>query len=107
MLLDDAPAPVVGHGIADRAEEAAHARRLIGGRRKAQFYGIEFDRVAAPQIAPPVDESADRRAVARFRNAEAPGRHELCLAREDDVDERSEEHTSELQALMRTPYTGF
>ena len=47
MALDDAPSPVVGHGIADGAEEAAHTGGLKNAAAQAQLDGIELDSIRA------------------------------------------------------------
>jgi hypothetical protein len=56
VLLDDTTAPVVGPGIARRAEDAVQSRFLVGPGRELEFDGIELNGVLVLQIGAAVDK---------------------------------------------------
>ncbi len=74
MFFNNPLSPGVGRGIAQSAEQAAKARRLVCFGREFQFDRIDLDRVIPGKVAFAVDELAERRPVPAFAQHETPGR---------------------------------
>ena len=84
--LDEQASPVVRHGVPNDAEESSHAPRPVHALGEPQFHGIEFDGIRATEIAPAIDEFAQRRSRAGFRDAEPARNGERRLPRQNDED---------------------
>src|SRR3546814_10052771 len=116
MRISDWSSDVCSSDLSHRSVQAADgagrrqiARRGVGWIRRSQgrrcaHLCAEWRREAAQRRWPaPVQGRGDRRG--RLRAHHTPARHRA--ARGDDQGQRSEEHTSELQSLMRISYAVF
>src|SRR3546814_4725557 len=95
---------IAGPASLDRASFAAQAASQGARRRTSQQRILYVPRVGDAPVDPEILEATDAAAdVFRklgFLVDEAPAPFSA-----DEVNERSEEHTSELQSLMHIPYT--
>jgi hypothetical protein len=73
VALDHQPPPVIGPGIAQRAEHAPVMGRLVLAFAQAQLDRIDLHRVIALQITTAIDETPDRHTVAPDAQLEPPG----------------------------------
>src|SRR3546814_4296668 len=88
------------------------ANRLHHGPDRARSIGLSLRRPARPWAGPCRDDrqlKCEGAGVAAARQAAFATAHKLVAARQRDLGvlERSEEHTSELQSLMRISYAVF
>src|SRR3546814_7885294 len=84
----------------------AHARRHSQGRRPwrmVRSHPVRRSSSACPRLQP----GADRRQAAHDNRRDRSSRVHECPARGPSLSPRSEEHTSELQSLMRISYAVF
>src|SRR3546814_8453193 len=84
--------------LVEHVDQRHEALRLVAVLLLQSRHAVEYQRVIAPGDADVVLRSQGR--AAQFGEAE-PG------AAADGPSDRSEEHTSELQSLMRIPYAFF
>src|SRR3546814_5076386 len=93
-LLLDFLTPIVKAWFSDRALEANHnAIQVLGGYGYTRDYPVE--RIYRDNRLNPIHEGTN--AIQAID----------LLGRKAGIAERSEEHTSELQSLIRTSYAGF
>src|SRR3546814_10631319 len=91
-----------------RGEAGTDLHRVFGGRAQLAASGGIAREILRVEPAP----AAIRRWRDRHRHLagvalHAPERHDITIEREHDLALRSEEHTSELQSLMRISYAVF
>ncbi len=86
MFFDDAPPPPVRHGVADGAEEPAHAGCFERAASEAQFDRIEFHGIGALEVPAAIDEGADRYAIGCFCDAQTRRGDERGRVRRHNVD---------------------
>src|SRR3546814_7437779 len=77
------------------------ARSQEDGRQRQRLRRVQAQEVRHPQVA------RDERPAEQGEGATVCGGADQRPARHADRDARSEEHTSELQSLMRISYAGF
>src|SRR3546814_2251917 len=113
MRISDWSSDVCSSDLADRisvrrlACDAIVARDIFRGLDHARDHAIALSRLRhqprAGQTVVKLD-AAEARALAKRGRIMLDVRHAFGAARDDDIGRRSEEHTSELQALMRNSY---
>ncbi len=92
MFLDDAAAPIIRAGIAQRPEHAAERRRAVGALAQLQLERIDRHRIRTFEIAAAIDEASDRDPGAVRLQHETPRRHELRRVGKHNVDEALRSH---------------
>src|SRR3546814_5971967 len=99
-MLDQVPP----HAVVDRKARVPHL-----GRRLVEEIGKGLRNVGAPFAQRRDTQLHDMEAVIKIlaEIAARDGIAKVGLGRRDDAQVRSEEHTSELQSLMRTSYAVF
>ena len=107
MPLDHPPSPGIGHRVANGAEEALHARRLVDMIGEAQLDGVELHGVCEPAVAPAVHERTDRSTGGSRGEAETPRGDELGGAGQHDVDEALPVRTSSPSPRARRAIFGL
>src|SRR3546814_2362898 len=112
MRISDWSSDVCSSDLVDRRDHRdqvaylVRMQRRIAQRERAALADAEqVDRVQVVRVAQVVDGAAEEAFDVVLQGEEPVGA--VGVAPVDDVDIRSEEHTSELQSLMRISYAVF